>query len=105
MSKSKISNGLLTTLTYFLALLMFFPVLWMVMTSFKTETIAFAFPPKLIFPPTLDNWRVALLDSPYLKHAVNTVIITGFSTLLALLLGVPAAYSLAFYPTRRTNFT
>lgn len=105
MSNSKIANGLLTTLTYVLAVLMFFPVLWMAMTSFKTETIAFAFPPKLIFPPTLDNWRVALLDSPYLKHAGNTLIIAGLSTLFALLLGVPAAYSLAYYPTRRSNFT
>jgi sorbitol/mannitol transport system permease protein len=105
MNNRKITNGLLTTLTYALALLMFFPVLWMVMTSFKTETIAFAFPPKLIFPPTLDNWRVALLDSPYLKHFANTVIIAGVSTLFALLLGVPAAYFLAWYPTKRSNFT
>jgi sorbitol/mannitol transport system permease protein len=95
----------LTALTYLIALAIFFPILWMVMTSFKTEADAFAFPPKVFFTPTLDNWRIALIDSPFVKHITNTLIITSLSTLTALALGIPAAYALAYYPTKRSDFT
>ena len=94
---------LLTTVTLLLAFLMFFPILWMVLTSFKTEQVAFAFPPRLIFSPTLENWRIALVGTDYLRFLGNTLIITGISTILALILGVPAAYAMAFYATKRTD--
>lgn len=93
----------LTVLTLFLAFLMFFPILWMVLTSFKTEQIAFAFPPKFVFSPTLENWRIALIGTDYLGFLYNTLIITGLSTVFALILGIPAAYAMAFYPTKRTD--
>ena len=95
----------LSILTIVLALIIFFPILWMVLTSFKSEADAFTFPPPLFFPPTLDQYEVALGDSGYFHYLANTVIITCLSTLIALLLGVPAAYKLAFYPTKRSNFT
>lgn len=94
---------LLTALTLFLAFLMFFPILWMVLTSFKTEQVAFAFPPRLIFTPTLENWQIALVGTDYPKFLGNTLIITVLSTLAALVLGVPAAYAMAFYATKRTD--
>lgn len=96
---------LLNIATLILAFLMFFPILWMVLTSFKTEEIAFAFPPRFLFAPTLENWRVALVGTDYLGFLGNTLVITGFSTLLALVLGIPASYAMAFYPTKRTNST
>ena len=83
MNTHKVFSGLLTFLTYIIALAMFFPIFWMVLTSFKTEAQAFAFPPPLLFLPTLDNWNNALCASPYLKHFTNTVIITFGSTLAA----------------------
>lgn len=95
----------LTIITYLLALLIFFPILWMVMTSFKTEAVAFAYPPTIIFQPTLANWKIALFDTPFLKHLTNTLIITIGSTILALVMGIPAAYALAYYPTKRSEFT
>ena len=95
----------LTTLTYLIAFAIFFPILWMVLTSFKTEADAFAFPPQLFFQPTLSNWEIALFDTGFTKFLVNTGIITLGSTAVALLLGVPAAYALAYYPTKRTDFT
>jgi len=58
----------LTALTYLVAILVFFPILWMVLTSFKTEGDAFAFPPQLFFSPTLANWQIALLDSNFTSH-------------------------------------
>ncbi len=105
MTTKRINVYLLNSLTFFLAFLMFFPVLWMFMTSFKTEQIAFAIPPQLVFTPTLENWRVALLESPYFEFLTNSLIITGISTLLALIAGIPAAYAMAFYPTKRTDGT
>lgn len=75
----------------------------MVLTSFKTEQDAFAFPPKLVFTPTMENWQIALISTDYLQFLGNTLIITSLSTLAALILGVPAAYAMAFYQTRRTD--
>ncbi len=96
---------LLSVLTIILALIIFFPIFWMVLTSFKTEADAFTFPPPLIFRPTLDQYDIALGASGYFHYLLNTIIITGLSTLVAILLGVPAAYKLAYYPTKRSNFT
>ncbi|MCB0130963.1 MAG: carbohydrate ABC transporter permease [Caldilineaceae bacterium] len=103
MNRRHWTGQLLTLLTFVVALLMFFPILWMFMTSFKREQIALAMPPQLFFQPTLENYRVALFDSPYLEFLWNTVLITGSATLLALIIGVPIAYSMAFYPTSRTD--
>ncbi len=100
---SKLGGTLLSIFTILLAIAMFFPILWMVMTSFKTEQMAITFPPQFIFEPTLENWRMALFNSPFLEYLRNTVIITFFAILLSLLLGVPTAYAMAFYQTKRTD--
>lgn len=105
MTTNKLSGHFLSGLTIALALAFFFPIFWMFLTSFKTEADAFIFPPLITFQPTLENYRIALVESKYFEQLWNTLIITGFSTLVALLLGVPAAYSLAFYPGKRSNFT
>lgn len=100
---SKLGGTLLSIFTLLLAFAMFFPILWMFLTSFKTEQQAIQFPPQLFFAPTFENWRVALFNSPFLEYLQNTVIITFFSILVALLLGVPTAYAMAFYQTKRTD--
>ena len=69
----------------------FFPILWMVMTSFKTELDAFASPPKfLFFDWTLENYGVVQQRSDYLKFASNSVILALGSTFIAMLIAVPA---------------
>lgn len=102
---SKRNHLWLTLLTYLIAFVFFFPILWMILTSFKTEADAFAFPPQLFFDPTLSNWRIALFESPFLRSLINTALITFISTTVALVMGIPAAYGLAYYPTKRSNFT
>ena len=91
----------LNLLTYVVAFLAFFPILWTLLTAFKTEANAAAIPPVIWFHATLDQFR-AVLDSNYLSYFENSAIIAGGSTLLALLLGIPAAYSLAFNPPKYT---
>lgn len=102
---NQLRHRLLDIGTLLLSFLMFFPILWMVLTSFKTEQIAFAFPPRFFFTPTLENWQIALVGTDYLRFLGNTLLITGASTVVALLLGIPAAYAMAFYPTKRTDST
>jgi len=95
-----------TLLAWAAALVVFFPILWMVLTSFKTELEAFSIPPKFVFFDwTLENYEVVQTRSDYVRHAVNSVILAGGSTLFALLLAVPAAWAMAFAPTERTRGT
>lgn len=103
--RRKLAGHALSVFTVVLALLIFFPIFWMFLTSFKTESDAYTDPPLLLFTPTLDNYQVALQQSRYFDYLGNTILIVGFSTFVALALGVPAAYSLAFYPGKRTNAT
>lgn len=95
----------LTVLAYLAAAVMFFPIFWMFLTGFKSEGDAIAIPPKLVFTPTFESIAEALSRSDYAGHFLNSVISAVGSTALALILSIPAAYALAFYPTRRTNST
>lgn len=103
--KEKSSRWLLVLAAYLAAGIMFFPIFWMFLTGFKSEGDAIAIPPKLIFVPTLESLYEAVTRSDYGAHIVNSLISAVGSTVLALILAIPAAYSLAFFPTRRTNST
>jgi len=93
-----------TVLAWAVGLTLFFPVLWTILTSFKTEGEAIATPPAfLFFDWTLENYVEVQERSNYLRHAMNSVIISVGSTLLGLLVAIPAAWSMAFSPTRRTK--
>jgi sorbitol/mannitol transport system permease protein len=94
-------SSLLTLFTYLVAFAFFFPLLWTVLTAFKTEADAAAQPPIFLFHWTLTNFHAALSGS-YFSFFKNSVILSVGSTLLAMALGLPAAYSLAFHPTKRT---
>jgi len=84
-------------------LLLFFPLGWLVLTSFKTELQAIAVPPELFFSPTLENFREVQERSDYLLYAKNSLITSVVSTLLGLALAAPAAYSMAFFKSKRTK--
>lgn len=86
-----------------IALLLFFPIFWMFITSFKTELQAISVPPQLFFEPTLENFSLVQERSDYLKHAMNSVVTSFGSTFLALLIAIPAAYSMAFFPGKKTK--
>ncbi len=95
-------SSLLTTFTWVVALLFFAPVAWMVLTSFKQESAAASSPPSFFFEPTLDQYR-NILSSDAGPYFLNSVIATAGSTLLVLLLAVPAAHALSIRPIKRTQ--
>ena len=93
-----------TAVAWGIGLLIFFPVLWTILTSFKTEAQAIADPPVfLFFDWTLENYSVVQERSDYMRYLWNSVIIAGFSTLLGIVVAVPAAWSMAFVPSKRTK--
>lgn len=69
------------------------PVIWGISISFKTRVDALATPPSWLFSPTLSNYTTALFDNDYGITIVNSLVIATASSLLAILLGVPAAYA------------
>ena len=95
---------LYTAAAWSVALLIFFPVLWTILTSFKTEASAVASPPELFTADwTLDNYAEVWGRSDYPRFFLNSVIISVGSTLLGLLIAIPAAWSMAFVPGTRTK--
>ena len=97
------TNWLAGGIAWLVALAMFFPIFWMVLASFKTEVVAVATPPRLFFSPTLENYREIFECINYLAFAWNSVVIAVGATALALILAVPCAFAMAFYPTERTR--
>ena len=93
-----------TVIAWIIGLLIFFPVLWTVLTSFKTEGQAINDPPLfLFFDWTLENYAIVQERSDYMKFLWNSIFVAGGSTLLGILIAVPAAWSMAFVPTKRTK--
>jgi multiple sugar transport system permease protein len=73
-----------------------FPILWGLLTSLKTERDVLAYPPQLVFEPTLRNYVEILFGSAsILPNLFSSVVIAGTTTLLTMLLAIPAAYALA----------
>ena len=94
----------ITAAAWLVALLIFFPILWTFLTSFKSELDAFAIPPKfLFFNWTTENYFEVQSRSNYLLFAYNSIVLSVGANLVALLIAVPAAWSMAFAPTKRTK--
>ncbi len=85
--------------------LVFFPILWIVILSFKTEEDAIRAPLEVLFSSgwTTENFSTVQARSDYFKHFSNSVIISFGSTLLGLAIAIPAAWAMAFVPAKRTK--
>jgi sorbitol/mannitol transport system permease protein len=99
----RIALGLRSLAAWLVALLLFFPILFMLVTSFKTELQAISVPSIWIFAPTLDNYAHVQERSDYFLYAKNSLITSVLSTVIGLLIAAPAAYSMAFFPTKKTK--
>jgi polyol transport system permease protein len=93
-----------STAAWIIALLIFFPILWTILTSFKTEADAIADPPMFLgFDWTLENYFIVQERSNYMRFLWNSIAIALGSTALGILIAVPAAWSMAFVPGKRTK--
>lgn len=79
----------------------FGPIFWLVVTGFKTDAAAYELPPKILFTPTLEQYAAAMQD--FWAPFFHSVVIVGASTVICLLLGVPAAFALSFYAHKRNE--
>ncbi|MBI3671977.1 MAG: carbohydrate ABC transporter permease [Rhizobiales bacterium] len=93
-----------TAFAWAIAFVIFFPILWTILTSFKTEGDAIELPPKfLFFQWTLENYGIVQERSNYLLFAFNSVVLALGSTIFALLIAIPSAWAMAFAPGKRTK--
>lgn len=103
--RRRLTTVICGSLAWLVALIIFFPIFWMILTSFKTEIDAFATPPQLFFTPTLENYTLVNERSDYFHFAWNSIVVAFGSTIIGMMLAVPAAYSMAFFETKRTKAT
>jgi multiple sugar transport system permease protein len=80
-----------------LMLVLFAPIGWMVAASFKSRTDITRYPPRLLFEPTLANYRELFVRTDFLENTLNSFIVASGSTLLGLLLAVPAAFAVSWH--------
>ena len=84
---------------------MFFPILWIVVLAFKTESDAIKAPLEILLATdwTTENFSTVQSRSDYFQHFMNSVIISFGSTFLGLLIAIPAAWAMAFVPSKHTK--
>jgi sorbitol/mannitol transport system permease protein len=96
------SKLLRSALGWVVVLIFFFPVLWMWLEALKTEPQAASSPPTLFFVPTLEEFQ-EVMSSDFPPFFINSAIASLGSTILVLVLGLPAAYALAIRPVKRSR--
>ena len=90
---SKRRKIVISGLAWAIGLLIFFPIYWTILTSFKTEAQAINDPPLFFnFDWTLENYGVVMERSNYMRFLWNSIIIAGGSTILGIIIAVPAAW-------------
>ena len=93
-----------TVAAWIIGLAIFFPILWTIVTSFKTEAEAISSPPSFVFFQwTTENYSTVMERSNYFRHFWNSVVISLGSTVLGLIIAIPAAWSMAFVPGKQTK--
>ncbi|MDA9035309.1 carbohydrate ABC transporter permease [Alphaproteobacteria bacterium] len=93
-----------TLIAWVVGFLIFFPILWIIVLSFKSEGDAIRTPLEVLTSVwTFESYSTVNVRSDYFKHFNNSVIIAVGSTLLGILVAVPAAWSMAFVPSKSTR--
>jgi multiple sugar transport system permease protein len=101
MKRSTLSAALFYLTVTAMALVVLFPFLWMVSSSFKTQVDIIAWPPKLFFTPTVRNYLKVFDEQDFLKYFLNSTIVGTAAVGFSLSLGLPAAYSIARFTQKR----
>ena len=103
MEESRLKTWVCGILGWIVALIVFFPILIMAVTAFKTEQDAYGL--SLIFKPTLESFGEVFARSNYKAFLLNSIYVSLGSTLLCFLIAIPCAYRMAFFPTPKTAGT
>ena len=98
-SKGRLSAILQNGLLVIYAIFALFPLVWMVILTFKADSQMFT--TTFIFTPTLDNYNEVLFKSDYVKYFIDSIIVAGGAVIVSILAGVPAAYALARYDFKK----
>jgi multiple sugar transport system permease protein len=101
MKKKLLLNIIFYLIVVGIALVVLFPFLWMLSSSFKTQVDIISWPPKFIFTPTLQNYLKVFGEQNFLKYFLNSTIVGVVAVGLSLVLGLPAAYSIARYAQKK----
>jgi multiple sugar transport system permease protein len=95
--KTRLLNYLMSIQIIVLCVVLFAPIAWMILASFKSRTEITKYPPELFFTPTLENYQQLFTRTDFLENTMNSIYVAGGSTLLGLLLAVPAAYAISWH--------
>jgi len=80
-----------------LCIVLFAPIAWMILASFKNRTEITKYPPELFFTPTLENYQHLFTRTDFVENTLNSFYVAGGSTVLGLLLALPAAYAISWH--------
>ena len=100
-TRQVLGNLLYALLLFLVAAFLLTPFLWMVLNAFKTPLQVIKLPPDLIFQPTLRNFENVFGTQNFMRYIMNSMIIGAGCTLVGLLIGLPAAYSIARFRQNR----
>jgi sorbitol/mannitol transport system permease protein len=89
------------TVLYLAVVVIFGPIFWLILTGFKEDAAAYVLPPQIFFTPTFEQYASALQEfwSPFF----NSLVIVGTSTVICLVLGIPAAFALSYFHSPRNE--
>jgi len=100
-------NPVATTAFYLVVLsvsiILLLPFFWMLASSFKTQVDIISWPPKFVFEPTLRNYQRAFGEQNFFQYFLNSSIVGVTAVALSLVLGLPAAYSIARFGQKRLS--
>lgn len=101
MRKRKILNAAVVLLLSLCAIVTIFPILWILITSLKTDVQMFSIPPDILpHPVTLKHYQEVILAGNFLKYLLNSIIVAVVSCGISMLVGIPAAYGFAKFSGR-----
>lgn len=103
MLKRRIRDAAFLVALLAVAIIVLFPFFWMLSSSFKTQVDIIAWPPRFSFRPTLQNYHRVFSEQNFLKYFVNSTVVGCSAVALSLLMGLPAAYSIARFGQKRLS--
>ncbi len=103
MKEKRVTTILYSFVLVLIIIPILFPFIWMLMSSFKTQVDIISWPPKFIFKPVMQNYNRVFVEQNFLQYMKNSLIVSTVSVFFSLLLGLPAAYSIARYKQKKLS--